>query len=101
GTIFLDEVGEMSASVQQRLLRVLQAREVTRVGPARPVRGAGAAVAATNRNLAELVEASRFRQDLYYRLAVFPLVVPPLRAGRADIPPLLSHTLQRLPRRRA
>jgi DNA-binding NtrC family response regulator len=96
GTIFLDEVGEMSATVQQRLLRVLQEREVTRVGSSRPVRVDVRVVAATNRNLAELVESARFRQDLYYRLAVFPVVVPPLRERRADVPLLIAHTIEKL-----
>jgi DNA-binding NtrC family response regulator len=99
GTVFLDEIGEAPPAVQAKLLRVVQHEEVKAVGADRARRMRARIVAATNRALDAEVRAGRFRQDLYYRLAVFPIRVPPLRHRAAEVAPLATHFLERFERR--
>jgi DNA-binding NtrC family response regulator len=96
GTLFLDEIGELAAPVQAKLLRALQERSVDRVGGSIPVDVDVRVVAATQRDLEKEVEAGRFRADLYYRIHVVPLELPPLRERRDDIRPLTLHVLERV-----
>lgn len=95
GTIFLDEIGDMSMSAQAKLLRVLEERAFTRVGGVRIIEVDVRVIAATNANLQKLVEKGRFREDLYFRLAVVPLTIPPLRQRKGDIRLLANHFLRR------
>ncbi len=98
GTIFLDEVGDMSPKTQAKVLRVLQEGEVERIGSARTIKVDVRVIAATNKNLEEEIEKGGFREDLYFRLAVIPIYVPPLRERQEDIPVLVRHFMESISR---
>ena len=95
GTLLLDEIGELPLSLQPKLLRVLQEKEVLRVGGVKPIKTNVRIIAATNRNLIEEVEKGRFRKDLYYRLQVIPIIVPPLRDRENDVSLLIKYFLEK------
>ena len=96
GTLFLDEIGDMSLNAQAKVLRVLQDNVLTRIGGSKPIQVDVRVLAATNKNLEEEIATGRFREDLYYRLNVVPLAVPPLRERRDDIPGLIAHFINTL-----
>jgi len=99
GTVFLDEIGEMPLALQPKLLRALETREILRVGSTAPLRFTARVVAATHRDLGKMIEAGQFRADLYYRLNVFEIPIPPLRERRQDIRGIAAHLLERICRR--
>jgi transcriptional regulator with GAF, ATPase, and Fis domain len=95
GTLFLDEIGELPPQAQVRMLRVLQYKEIERVGGTSPLSIDIRLITATNRKLEEMVKAKQFREDLWFRLNIFPIHIPPLRERTADIPALVHHFMQR------
>jgi formate hydrogenlyase transcriptional activator len=94
GTIFLDEIGELPLLAQVRLLKVIQNHEIERVGGTKTIKLDIRIIAATNRNLQEMVESNEFREDLWFRLSVFPIYIPPLRDRKSDIPAFLEHSIK-------
>jgi transcriptional regulator with GAF, ATPase, and Fis domain len=94
-TLFLDEIGDTSLAMQAKILRVLQEREIFRVGGTEPIKADVRIIAATNRNLERLLQEGKFREDLYYRLKVIPIICPPLRERREDIEALASHFMRK------
>ena len=98
GTIFLDEIGDMPLQMQVKLLRVLQERVYERVGSNRQIKANVRVIAATHRNLEEMIKEGKFREDLFYRLNVFPIITPPLRERADDIPLLLQELINRYSR---
>jgi len=96
GTIFLDEIGDMPFSLQAKLLRVIQEREFQRLGSSETVRVDVRVIAATHTDLAELIKQGKFREDLYYRLNVVPIALPPLRERPSDVPPLAEHFIEKI-----
>jgi two-component system response regulator HydG len=100
GTVFFDEIGNISMSVQTKLLRVLQEREITKVGSSQTIKVDVRVVAATNRDLKKATQEETFREDLFYRLSVVPVTLPPLRERRSDIPPLANYFLRKYNQKR-
>ncbi len=94
GTLFLDEIGDMALDVQAKLLRILETREFERLGSQKSIKADVRIIAATNKNLEQMVEQKRFREDLYYRVNVFPIHIPPLRERKEDIPKLSNHFIK-------
>jgi Nif-specific regulatory protein len=95
GTIFLDEIGDLPPSTQVKLLRVIQERQFERLGNSKPISVDVRIITATNRNLEKLIDEGRFREDLFYRINVFPVFIPPLRERRNDIPSLADHFIEK------